>query len=71
MKIRPNDLNGNGFNILEFEREPKPTIDRPSLEELKEMIIDGVCVSTDGCIVEPDGRCEHGHPSWLIKLGYI
>ena len=27
--------------------------------------------STDGCAVEPDGICEHGHTSWLRRLGYI
>jgi len=32
---------------------------------------DGVCEATDGCIVEPDGTCEHGCPSWLIRLGFI
>jgi hypothetical protein len=25
---------------------------------------------THGCEVEPDGRCEHGHPSILLELGY-
>lgn len=24
-----------------------------------------------GCWVEPDGTCEHGHPSWLVVLGMI
>jgi len=32
---------------------------------------DGICEATDGCIVEPDGTCEHGCPSWLIRLGFI
>lgn len=27
--------------------------------------------ATDGCIVEPDGMCPHGHPSWLVRLGLI
>jgi hypothetical protein len=26
---------------------------------------------TEGCIVEPDGRCPHGCPSGLIVLGVI
>jgi hypothetical protein len=25
----------------------------------------------DGCPVEPDGICPHGHPSWLRYLGLI
>jgi hypothetical protein len=24
-----------------------------------------------GCWVEPDGRCPHGKPSWLIVMGLI
>lgn len=28
----------------------------------------GGCEATDGCWVEPDGVCEHGHPSWLVWL---
>lgn len=58
------------FPSLEFETESAPTM-QPTFEELKEMLIDGICLATDGCKVEPDGRCPHGHPSWLIKLGLI
>lgn len=25
----------------------------------------------EGCEVEPDGYCEHGHPSVLVALGYL
>lgn len=25
----------------------------------------------DGCSTEPDGHCEHGHPSILVELGII
>jgi hypothetical protein len=32
---------------------------------------DSACEATDGCWVEPDGYCEHGCPSWLLKLGLI
>ncbi len=32
---------------------------------------DGGCEATDGCWVEPDGTCPHGHPSWLRKLGLV
>ncbi len=31
----------------------------------------GVCEATDGCWVEPDGECPHGHSSWLVHLGII
>jgi len=50
---------------------PKPTTDRPSLEDLEEWMTDGGCEATDGCWVEPDGICEHGHPSWLQRIGLI
>ena len=31
--------------------------------------MDGECA--DGCIVEPDGACEHGYSSWLLVAGLI
>lgn len=49
----------------------KATVPRPSIEQLQEWISDCVCESTDGCITEPDGICEHGHLSWLRQLGFI
>lgn len=50
---------------------PEPTVEEPSLEELEEQCFDGIVEATDGCMVEPDGICPHGHPSWLIKIGVI
>lgn len=44
---------------------------RPSLAQVKQWVSDGIAEATDGCRVEPDGVCEHGHKSWLIELGYI
>jgi hypothetical protein len=32
---------------------------------------EGGAEATDGCWVEPDGHCEHGKPSWLLKLGIV
>jgi len=43
----------------------------PDDEQLREWVFDSVCEATDGCEVEPDGRCEHGHESWLLALGMI
>jgi len=51
--------------------EPDYGGEEPDDEELERMIYDGVADATDGCIVEPDGVCEHGHPSWLRKKGLI
>jgi hypothetical protein len=51
---------------------PQPTAGEPSPETLEEWIDgDGACAATDGCWVELDGVCPHGHPSWLLRLGLI
>lgn len=52
-------------------RWPTPEVDRPSMDELEQAALDGVCEASDGCDVEPDGVCPHGHPSWLLRLGFI
>jgi hypothetical protein len=46
-------------------------MDTPALEQLLEWQEEGGCEATDGCWVEPDGRCEHGKPSWQLALGLI
>ena len=56
---------------LQIRLWPEPTTDQPDLETLEEWMWDGCCEATDGCLCEPDGRCPHGHPSWLLKLGLI
>lgn len=44
---------------------PRPTTDRPSFEELSVMVLgDGPVPATDGCEVDPDGICPHGHVGW-------
>ena len=51
-------------------RWPAPTTEQPSLETIEEwMWEDGGCEATDGCWLEVDGVCPHGHPSWLLRLG--
>jgi hypothetical protein len=49
----------------------RATVKRPSVATLERAVSEGVCETTDGCEVEPDGRCEHGHTAWLRVLGYI
>ena len=44
---------------------------RPSVATLEKWIDRGVAKATDGCRVEPDGRCPHGAESWLLVLGMI
>lgn len=48
-----------------------PTVPCPDMEELMELSNDGGCEATDGCWVEPDGICPHGHKSWMLILGFI
>ena len=51
---------------------PEPTEPQPDQETLEEwMYEDGGCEATDSCWVEPDGICQHGHPSWLLVLDLI
>lgn len=51
---------------------PEPTTDEPDIEDIEEWFEDGDgCEATDGCWVEPDGVCSHGHPSWMLVLGLI
>ncbi len=50
---------------------PEPTMDEPDLETLEEWFMDSVCEATDSCIVEHDGCCPHGYPSWFLYLGLI
>ncbi len=50
---------------------PEPTMEEPEFDELQEWVYDSLCEATDGCTVEPDGVCPHGHPSWLLHFGLI
>ena len=47
----------------------EPTV--PEMWQLSEWLSDGVAEATDGCRVEPDGRCQHGKPSWFLVMGLI
>jgi hypothetical protein len=53
------------------EDKHKVVGEKPTMEQLEEWVYDSVAEATDGCIVEPDGRCEHGHASWLLAYGLI
>jgi hypothetical protein len=43
----------------------------PTLKTLEKYMENGIAKATDGCRIEPDGTCQHGHHSWLIVLGLI
>ena len=44
---------------------------KPDIEQLQMWEEEGGCEAPDGCWVEPDGICEHGHKSWLLIMGMI
>lgn len=48
-----------------------PVVDYPTTEQLQEWLTDVTCPATDGCVVEHDGKCPHGYPSWIMYLGLI
>jgi len=52
---------------------PKPETEQPSMEELIEYMNDCGCTTSceEECWTEVDGECEHGHPSWFVRLGLI
>jgi hypothetical protein len=43
----------------------------PSIATMEKWMNSGIAKATDGCKVEPDGKCSHGKNSWLIELGLI
>jgi hypothetical protein len=48
------------------------TVPRPSEDELAEWVFDMEnAQATDGCDVESDGICEHGHQSWMLVMGLV
>ncbi len=58
-------------------RTPPPTAPRPDAEKLAlwaRQIKAGerkMTIATDGCRVTWNRTCKHGHPSWLVRLGYL
>lgn len=61
----------NISQIRNSKKWPEPETEEPSIDQLYEWMFDGVAEATDGCRVEPDGMCPHGHPSWMIRMGII
>jgi hypothetical protein len=64
-------------NFVSSEDKPRKlheyleVVSPPSMEQLQEWMMDGCCEAVDGCLVEPDGTCPHGYPSWFLVLGLI
>jgi len=55
------------------KRHPETILvkETPSPRTLERWVSDSVAKTPCGCKVEPDGKCPHGVPSWLIILGFI
>ena len=52
-------------------RYKTPTKKQPTQKTIEKWFWDDYCKATDGCKVELDGCCSHGHVSWLIYLGVV
>ena len=63
------DRQGRRFVEIQVKHELRRA--EPSAAQIHEWLNDGRAEALDGCIVEPDGTCPHGSPSWLIELGLI
>ena len=44
---------------------------QPTIKQLEKWESEGTCKTPDGCVVEPDGVCPHGHESWMLIMGLI
>lgn len=53
-----------GRNTSKGERH-KATTKVPNIATMEQWMDKGIARATDGCSVEPDGKCTHGHNSWL------
>ena len=56
---------------------PDPTAEQPQDDKLALWASEiaardrKMTVATDGCRVTWDRTCKHGHPSWVVHLGYL
>jgi len=55
------------------EPAAEPKLEPPDVETLIAWEAEGGCEAAcpHHCWVEPDGICNHGNPSWLLRLGLI
>ncbi len=60
-----------GMDWLAKGLKHTPTKPAPTNKQIEFWIFDSVCDATDGCQVESDGRCVHGHQSWLRELKLV
>lgn len=63
----PDEQTPRRLTVQETLEENGLTMD--DLDVLDDSVVPACC--EDGCEVEPDGRCPHGHPSILLAMGVI
>lgn len=51
--------------------DPAPGRKEPHPLTIERWMENGTARATDGCRVELDGTCPHGHPSWLVQMGMV
>lgn len=77
--IRPSNTNPHRIKARDALRNEgilipdgvKITDCEEAMDAIGAMVTDSICPACcdEGCVVEPDGRCEHGCPSILLALG--
>jgi hypothetical protein len=43
----------------------------PATETMEKWVMAGTARATDGCKVEYDGECCHGHKSWFVVMKLV
>lgn len=61
------------ISVRQFRTEEGLEEPQEFTEFLRQCIEDGFApaMCEDGCDVEPDGECEHGHPSLLLCVNLV
>lgn len=63
------DMKMEGTRISVKEALENAGVEGYDDDALLDSIVPACC--SEGCEVEPDGHCEHGHPSVLLAMGVI
>lgn len=64
---------GHHISVNQWRKDEGLEDEGEFMERLQVATFDGVCpaLCDEGCEVEPDGTCEHGCPSILIRMGMV
>lgn len=64
-------MDANSETMPHSAEQPLDEVDGDIFDWLDDACDEGICEATDGCIVEVDGRCPHGKPSWALVMGLV